>query len=143
MISKVRAGLLAGAFFFIAASCGAAGDVYEASVKIQTLLKTSVDSAGQKIKYPSEGTPEVTGLLVEVPVGQNTGWHLHPNPCVAYIMQGEITVNYESGEGKRFVAGESFAEVVNLKHCGVNTGSVPVKILFFSIGEKGAPISLK
>jgi quercetin dioxygenase-like cupin family protein len=76
-------------------------------------------------------------------VGQNTGWHIHPNPCAAYILQGEVTVETETGAKRHFVAGDSFAEVVKLKHCGFNTGMTTVRILLFVIGEKDTPVSLK
>lgn len=120
-----------------------AQEAYTPAIKVQTLLKTGTDAAGQTIKFPVGESPEVSTLLVEIPAGQNTGWHLHPNPCVAYILEGEITVETADGAKRHFVAGDSFAEVVNLKHCGFNTGTIPVKILLVAIGEKGVPVSQK
>lgn len=143
MIQKNYFKILAVWLVVLATDICSAQDAYTASIKVQTLLKTSTDVAGQPIKYPAGETPEVSTLLVEIPAGQNTGWHFHPNPCAAYILQGEVTVETETGDKRRFVAGDSFAEVVKLKHCGYNTGTTPVKILLFAIGEKGTPVSQK
>lgn len=114
---------------------------YTAAVHVSTLLKTTKDSAGQTLHYPTETAAEITGVLVELPVGQKTGWHVHPNPCVAYILEGEVTVEVENGTKRMLQAGEAFTEVVGLRHCGYNTGTVPTKILLFALGTEGAPIS--
>ena len=116
---------------------------YLSEIKIVPLLKTSTDVGGHPLEYPKTGTPEVTGVLVEIPVGQNTGWHFHANPSVEYVLQGQITVEDSAGTKRLFKAGDSFAELVNVKHCGYNTGDVPVKIIMFAIGQVGSPISQK
>jgi quercetin dioxygenase-like cupin family protein len=133
--------LLAVASILVTCSCRTTEDGYSKSVRANTILKTSADSAGQPIEYPNSGTPEISGLLVEIPVGQNTGWHIHPSQCIGYVLQGEIAVEIENGSRRTFKAGDSFAEVKNLKHCGYNTGSTPAKILLFAIGTKGTPVS--
>jgi quercetin dioxygenase-like cupin family protein len=125
----------------LVAGLGYAEEAYTQTTQTKVILKTSVDTAGQPMVYPTNGTPEITGLLVEIPVGAQTGWHLHPSPCVAYVLQGEVTVEIENGVKPRFQAGDSFAEVRNLKHCGYNTGLVPLKILLFAIGTQGTPVS--
>lgn len=119
----------------------AAGDGYKGAIMVETLLKTGTDAAGQLLQFPQNGKAELATLLVEIPAGQDTGWHVHPNPCVAYILDGEVAVRTEGGAERAFKAGESFAEVVNLAHCGRNTGTKPVKILLIVAGQQGAPIS--
>jgi len=120
-----------------------AQEAYTKAVSVRTLLKTSSDVSGRPVRYPTSGTPELTSVLVEIPVGQNTGWHSHPNPSVEYILQGQITVEDARGVKRSFAAGDSFAELVNLKHCGYNTGKVPVKIVMMVAGQAGTPISKK
>ncbi len=137
--SVLRIGILITGLFVVGLCSGA--EAYASNTQVRTVLKTSVDVAGQAIRYPTNGIPEISGVLVEIPVGAQTGWHLHPSPCVAYVLQGEITVEVETGAKNSFKAGDSFAEVRNLKHCGYNTGTVPVKIILFAIGTQGAPIS--
>ena len=130
---------------FLLSFCGIcrADEGYATAIKVETILKTSTDVAGKPIEYPKTGKPEVSGVMVEIPVGQSTGWHFHPNPCVAYLIQGQITVEDAMGTKRQFKAGDSFAELVNVNHCGYNTGDQPVKIVMFVIGEVGIPISQK
>ena len=120
-----------------------AGEGYRDGVKVATLLKTSTDAAGQPIRYPAEVTPELTTLLVDIPAGQETGWHVHSQPCVAYVLDGEVAVETAGGKVRQFKAGDSFAEVVNLAHCGRTVGPKPVKILLLVIGGQGTPVSQK
>jgi len=132
-------------FFVFAFVCSIplshAEEGYAKQIKVETVLKTSTDGTGKEIKYPVATTAEITGVVVEIPPGQNTGWHIHPTPCVAYILEGEADVEVEGGPTKHFKAGDSFAEVVNVRHCGYNRTKKPVRILMFAIGEKGTPIS--
>ena len=132
------AGILLGLLAVFSSTHGEEG--YARVVKVETVLKTSVDGTRRPIQYP-RGEPELTGVVVEIPPGKDTGWHIHPTPCVAYILEGEVSVELEGGEVRSFKAGESFAEVVNVRHCGFNHSSKPVRILMFAIGEKGTPIS--
>lgn len=118
-----------------------AADGYSAAVITHTVLKTTVDAAGQAIVFPGDGTAEVTGLLVELPVGQSTGWHIHPNNCVTYILEGKISVELADGKTHTYSAGDSFAEVRGLKHRGHNAGDVPVKLVLFSLGRQDTPVS--
>ena len=120
-----------------------AEDAYHQDVKVDRILQTSVDSAGHRIEYPQSGTQEVTGVVVNIPAGASTGWHVHTVPCVAYVEQGTVTIQREDGSAKTVVAGQAFAEVVNLNHNGTNTGSVPARIILFAIGTQGTPVAVK
>ena len=120
-----------------------AADAYRPEVVVSTVLKTQIDSAGRKIEYPSSGTPEVSGVVVQIPVGKETGWHIHTVPCFAYVLEGEVTVEWEDGSQHTIKAGEAFAEVVNLKHNGSNRGTVPAKLIMFVVGSKDTPIAIK
>lgn len=128
-------------FSSLFANLSFAGEGYPEKVQVQTVLKTATDGAGRPLKYPDAGTPQITGVLVEVPPGENTGWHRHSWPCVGYILEGEISVEIDGRKPEYFKAGQSFAEVVNLRHCGFNRSTKPVRILMFAIGEQGVPIS--
>jgi len=116
---------------------------YRKEIKTEVLLKTLKDAAGQKIVYPKSDDAELSAILVEIPAGAKTGWHKHTSPCVAYLLAGELQVETADGTKRMVKAGEAFAEVVNLEHNGENLGSVPVKLVLFVAGEKGAPVSIK
>jgi quercetin dioxygenase-like cupin family protein len=105
-------------------------------------LQTTVNSVGQPIAYPHDGTPEVTALLVEMAPGQETGWHQHPVPLLGYILSGELTVTQITGEKRVVRAGEVSLESVGVIHQGANEGTEPLKFIVFVIGTKGLPFTV-
>lgn len=108
-----------------------------------TLLRTTVNSLGQPIAYPREGTPEVTALLVEMAPGEETGWHQHPVPLLGYILNGELTVYQVTGEKRVVHPGEVSLESVNVIHNGVNEGATPCKMIVFVTGLKDVPFTIE
>lgn len=113
-----------------------------ASVKVSTVLKTASSWDGKPIEYP-QGEAEVSGMVIEIAPGGETGWHLHPVPSFAMVMAGELEVQLKDGSKKRLVPGDALAEVVNTLHNGRNLGSVPVKLVVFYIGTTNQPLSVK
>lgn len=113
-----------------------------ASVKVEPILKTETSWDGKVIQYPS-GPAEVTGLLIEIAPGAETGWHLHPVPSFAMVLQGELEVTLKTSAVKRLKAGEALAEVVDTLHNGRNLGPGPVKLVVFYVGTKGTPLTVK
>src|SRR4051812_19455138 len=82
---------------------------YRQEIVVKPLLKTQTDGAGAPLVYPTNGDAEVTGVLVETPPGAQTGWHTHPVPCFAYVLEGVVEVKLASGETRKFEAGSAFA----------------------------------
>lgn len=117
--------------------------VYNAGVLSKTVLQATQDVVGQEIAYPMVEHPEVTGMKVTIPAGQETGWHTHSMPGYAYVLSGTITLEYEKGVTKQFKPGDAFAEVVNVSHNGRNNGSDEVVLIVFFTGEKGVPFTKK
>lgn len=112
------------------------------SVKASTVLKTETSWDGKPIEYPA-GKAEVTGLVIEIAVGGETGWHSHPVSSFAMILEGELEVRLKNGSVKRLKTGESFAEVTNTLHNGRNVGSVPVKLVVFYTGVADQKLTVK
>lgn len=112
------------------------------AVSVSTILKTRTTWDGTPIVYP-DGAAEITGMLVEIAVGAQTGWHLHPVPSFAVVVQGELEVHLKNGEIKKLKAGDALAEVVNTLHNGHNVGTTPVKLFVFYTGAAGHPLSYK
>lgn len=113
-----------------------------ASIKASTILKTETSWDGKPIEYPT-GKAEITGMLVEIAPGGETGWHLHPVPSFGMILEGELEVQLKTGEVKQLKSGEALAEVVNTLHNGRNVGSIPVKLIVFYAGAVGQKLSTK
>lgn len=111
-------------------------------IKATPILKTGETWVGQDIVYP-EGDAEMSGVVIEMAPGGETGWHQHPVPSVGYVMEGELEVHFKNGEVKRLQAGESAAEAVNVLHNGVNVGDVPVKLLIFYVGTPGIKLTIR
>jgi quercetin dioxygenase-like cupin family protein len=113
-----------------------------AAVKAATVLKTESSWDGAPIVYP-EGKAEITGMVIEIAPGGETGWHLHPVPSFGMVLEGALEVQLKSGELKRLNAGEALAEVVNTLHNGRNVGAVPVKLIVFYTSAVGQKLSVK
>ena len=107
---------------------------YQSSVQIDENLSTTKTWDGASIQYPL-GTAKVTGAIITLPPGTETGWHMHPVPCLALILEGELLIELKDGHTKRVKAGETFAEVIGIAHNGKNTGKVPLKIAVFYTGN--------
>jgi quercetin dioxygenase-like cupin family protein len=114
-----------------------------AQATVEKLAVTSTNYAGQALAYPDSGKPEVTALVVHLPPGASTGWHKHPVPVYAYMLDGELTVRTENGIEKRFVKGEAIIEVMNLLHNGTNTGKGNASLVVFYTGIAGMPNVIK
>ena len=107
---------------------------------ITPLLKTTTTWEGKALRYP-EGQAEITGLIVEIPVGAETGWHGHPVPSFGMVLEGSLAVTLKDGRVKRIAAGEAIAEVVDTLHNGRNVGDRPVKLVVFYAGAVGTPLT--
>lgn len=112
------------------------------SVKVTPLLKTQTSWDGTAIEYP-KGKAEITGMIVEIAPGGETGWHLHPVPSFGMLLEGELEVTLKSGARKVIKQGEALAEVVNTLHNGRAISKTPVKILVFYAGSSDSKITEK
>ena len=112
--------------FFIAA---------QENITSETILETNTSIIGQKIEYPS-GEPLITSSVVTIPKGAETGFHVHEHPMYAFILDGEITVDYGEEGIKTYTKGDSFIEAIQYEHNGKNTGEDFAKILVVLIGQK-------
>ena len=112
------------------------------SVTVTSLLKTTTSWDGEPISYPS-GRAEVTGLIVEIAPGGETGWHLHPVSSFAILLDGALDVSLEDGRIKHLEKGDSLAEVVSILHNGRSVGIVPARIVVFYNGAVGQALTIK
>jgi len=103
---------------------------------LQGLLKSGETVLGQPIAYP-EGPPVVTAAIVTMEPGQKTGWHRHDAPLFAYMLEGQLTVDYGDGLQKTYAAGDALLEAIRTDHQGENTGEGPMRILVVFAGAEG------
>ncbi|MHB8090091.1 MAG: cupin domain-containing protein [Syntrophales bacterium] len=126
-------------FFILCMSSLVSAAEYIGNVQARVVLKTKNTSNGQPIAYLKMDNPEVTVMTVELPPGAETGWHTHPVPVYAYVLSGSLTIELEDKKISLFQEGDAIIEVVNTRHCGKNTGDVPVKLIVFYTGAENLP----
>jgi quercetin dioxygenase-like cupin family protein len=101
------------------------------------LLSGSRTVVGEDIVYPT-GKAVVTAMIVTLAPGEKTVVHRHGVPLFAYILDGEVTVDYGAHGSKTYKQGQSFLEAMHVEHAGHNAGGIPVKILAVYMGAEGA-----
>jgi quercetin dioxygenase-like cupin family protein len=110
-----------------------------ANLSIDKLAVSSKSYTGQPLCYSRTDTPEVTALVLHVPPGESTGWHKHPVPVYAYVLEGEMTVEIKDGGKYTFKKGEVILEAMNIMHNGYNSGKELTSLLVFYTGAEGVP----
>jgi quercetin dioxygenase-like cupin family protein len=108
----------------------------EPAASVETLFAGSTTVVGQPLVYPP-GEALVTSQIITLPPQAETGWHLHAVPLYAYILEGELTVDYGERGIHVYRAGDSLLEAVDWPHNGHNKGDLPVRILAVYLGAKG------
>lgn len=111
------------------------------AIKVTPLLKTTSSWDGRQIVYP-EGQGQVTSLIVEIVADGETGWHEHPVPSFAYILEGDLEVTTKDGGVKVLKPGDALAEVVNTFHNGRALHGKPVKLVVFYAGVVGKALTI-
>lgn len=103
--------------------------------KIQPLLVTSETVLNEQLRL-SDGSPlKITSHIVTISPGEETAWHKHGAPIYAYILSGEVTVDYGDKGTRTFGPGTAFLEAMNYWHRGTNRGKDSVRILVVYMGS--------
>jgi quercetin dioxygenase-like cupin family protein len=102
------------------------------------LLSTGTSAVGEAIHYPATGAAHVTAAIVTVAPGDRTIVHKHGVPMFAYILGGELTVDYGDHGKRTYRRGQALMEAMDVAQFGVNTGAEPVRILVVYMGADGA-----
>lgn len=123
--------------------CGTLALETAPAIKVKPLIRTTSSWDGTPIVYP-QGQAEITGMLIEIAAGAETGWHAHPVPSFAMVLEGTLEVTLKDGrKKKRLAAGEALVEVVDTLHNGRNVGAQPVRLVVFYSGVAGRPLTVK
>lgn len=110
---------------------------------------------GNELNYPT-GDPALSSQINVWEPGFNSPWHYHPYTGVAYVIQGELTVNYDTETSindtmsekniittQTYKAGEeAFLGVRDTWHLSQNLGDEDLIFLVTWIGEKGSPLAI-
>ena len=74
---------------------------------------------------------------MEIAPGAKLPRHMHPFARYAYVLEGEVRVEYEGGQRQTFRAGEFIVEAIGVWHFGTNTGKGPLSLLVIDQVEVG------
>jgi len=102
------------------------------------LLSTGTSIVGETLRYPTTGAAHVTAAIVTIAPGGKTIVHKHGVPLFAYILEGELTVDYGAHGTRTYRAGQALMEAMDVAHFGVNNGAQPVRLLAVYMGAEGA-----
>ncbi len=109
--------------------------------KVQPLLTTSQTVLGEPLAWPDGSPLKIISTIVTIDPGEETKWHKHGVPLYAYVLSGELTVDYGDKGTRAFAPGSAFMEAMDHWHRGTNSGKEPVRILAVYLGtEKGKPV---
>lgn len=100
------------------------------------VLKESTTITGQPLHYLNTQSPEVTSVLVTIQPGGESGRHKHPVAPQIYVIEGEVTIEFDDGKQQKFAAGKAFMEAQDTWHNARNLGDKPIKMLVVFFGEK-------
>ena len=107
-------------------------------VTVTMLMTTDKTVLGQKLVLPKHD-PQLIVSIYDIAPGARLPRHKHPFSRYAYVLAGEITVEFDGGLQRRYRAGEFIVEAVNSWHFGANLGAVPVRLLVIDQVEAGEP----
>lgn len=124
-------------------ACAATQDHAAEKIISTQLIQTTTSWDGKTITYPTNEKAQVTALMIEIPVHGETGWHRHPVPSFAMIVDGTLDVMLKDGSVNHLKAGDPLVEVVDTAHNGRNTGNIPVKIMVFYTGTVNSVLTIK
>ena len=125
-------------FAMMSASANAQGpaEAEQCQNLLTPILTSSETIIGQAIGYPIAEPAKIVAAIVTMPPGGETGWHLYEVPLFAYIIAGEVTVDYGVKGSRVYGVGDGFLEAIEWSHNGVNMGSEPVSILAVYMGAE-------
>jgi len=115
-----------------------AGHAQDRGYPATALLATGTSIVGETLRYPTSGPAQVTAAIVVIAPGEKTIVHKHGVPLFAYMLEGELIVDYGPHGTRTYRAGDAFMEAMDVAHFGANTGTRPVRILAVYMGAAGA-----
>jgi quercetin dioxygenase-like cupin family protein len=108
----------------------------------EVLLKTTSTWDNAEYKKLKINKPEVTVLKIVINVNEKLPMHKHDLVNIAYVKKGELTVITDKNDKITLHEGDALPELIGKYHYGKNTGTEPVELIVFYIGEKNTPLSV-
>jgi quercetin dioxygenase-like cupin family protein len=93
----------------------------------------------QRSPSPNPGW-DIVQTLVEIPVGMESGRHNHPGPEVGYIIQGDVSMEFDDRPAQMLHTGDPFLIPVEIVHNARNVGTVKTKMLSTYVIDASKPL---
>lgn len=136
-MTLVRFGFVLGLLLGAAAPfCGAQADTVP-PVTVKTLVTTDQTVLGQPLALPQKH-PVLIVSTYEIAPGARLPRHKHPFSRYAYVLAGDLTVEFDGGRQVTYGPGDVIVEAVDTWHFGQNTGREPVRLLVIDQVESGS-----
>ncbi len=117
-----------------AAFARTAGQDYQ---RVDDLFSGGKTVVGEPLVYPAPGHARLTSVIVTMMPGKSTGWHTHGAPLFAYMLEGELQVDYGEKGVRTYRKGDAFLEAMAVAHNGTNKGTVPARVMAVFMGAEG------
>ncbi len=114
------------------------GNIDNAELKTKLLLSSQrFNILERPIVYPTQQPAEVSSVIRVLQPAEETGWHKHMVPLHAYILQGEMNVEYDTSVIHTVSKGDAFVGVTDVWHNTTNTSNKPAVVLVVFMGAEG------
>ena len=90
---------------------------------------------------PMPGGFVATLVSVELPAGAREGRHVHSGTLVAYVKEGELTLDHEGKQTITYKTGETFSVEPGKVHEGMNKGNVTTRLVATFVYPKDRPMT--
>ena len=84
---------------------------------------------------------EIVQVLTEIPVGVESGWHIHPGEEVGFIVAGTVEMMIREQETLTLHAGDGFLIPPHTPHNALDVGPETGRMLSTYIVEVGQPLA--
>jgi quercetin dioxygenase-like cupin family protein len=117
------------------------------SAGLVTLVQTRDDLADRLSRRVVQRAPlsiagrELVQVETEIPVGVESGWHVHPGEEVGYIIAGRIEMSVQGRSTTVLKAGDGFLIPPGTPHNARDLGPETGRMLSSYIVERGQPLS--
>ena len=119
----------------VSATDAAVEELTSGPVELLKMQETTI--LDQRIEYPKKKQARITSDIAVLEPGQETGWRRYKVPVYVYVMEGTLTVEYETAVTRDFAAGTAFVQATGTDFNGINKGETPVRLLQVFMGVKG------
>jgi quercetin dioxygenase-like cupin family protein len=93
----------------------------------------------QRLASPNPGW-DIVQTRFEIPIGKESGRHMHPGPEVGYIVQGDVVIEFDDRPSITLHSGSPFLIPTGVVHNARNVGKVQTMMLSTYVIDASKPL---